>query len=266
MVEEQTQEVEEKIIVEKDIITEIPEEEPKKIEGRTDLSSWEPKTSLGKNVKAGKVTRIDEILDVGTRILEVQIVDALLPNMPTELLFVGQSKGKFGGGQKRIFRQTQKKTPEGNKPSFGCFAVVGNSNGFVGGGYGKSKDTVPAREKAVRNAKLDIFKIQRGCGSWECNCGKPHSIPYAIHAKCGSIRLTLMPAPRGTGLVVEEECMKILRLAGITDVWSSALGQTRVKTNLLVACLDALKKLSQFKRREVQEQSTAVEQREVVNA
>jgi len=238
---------EEKIVVEKDVITEIPEEEAAKVEAREDVNAWKPKTTMGKNVKDGKITSIDEILEQGQRILEVQIVDALLPNMEAELLFVGQSKGKFGGGQKRIFRQTQKKTPEGNKPSFGCFAVVGNGDGYVGGGYGKSKDTVPAREKATRNAKMNIFKIRRGCGSWECHCGKPHSIPFAVHAKCGSSEITLIPAPRGKGLVIEEECAKILRLAGIRDVWSKTEGQTRVKTNLLVACLDALKKLMLFK-------------------
>ena len=57
---------------------------------------------------------------------------------------------------------------------------MGNKNGVIGVGYGKSKETVPAREKAFRNAKLNIFKIRRGCGSWECMCGEPHSIPFMI--------------------------------------------------------------------------------------
>ncbi len=239
---------EEKLEVEKDVITVIPDEEaiaPEDI--RPNISGWTPKTSLGQQVKIGAISNIDQILNTGQRILELQIVDTLLPNMDAELLFIGQSKGKFGGGQKRVFRQTQKKTPEGNKPSFGCYAIVGNKDGYVGGGYGKSKDTVPAREKAVRNAKLNIFKIARGCGSWQCHCGKPHSIPFAVHAKCGSVSITLLPAPRGRGLIIEEECAKILRLAGIQDVWSKTQGQTRVKTNLIMACLTALQKLSLFK-------------------
>ena len=56
-----------------------------------------------------------------------------------------------------------------------------------------------------------------------------------------------MPAPKGTGLKVEKECQKILKLAGIKDVWSRTEGQTRSKLNLLYACFDALKKLIQFK-------------------
>ena len=76
-----------------------------------------------------------------------------MKDIETELLLVGQSKGKFGGGQRRVFKQTQKKTREGNKPSFSTFAVVGNHNGYVGLGSGKSKETVPARDKSKRKAK-----------------------------------------------------------------------------------------------------------------
>ena len=81
-----------------------------------------------------------------------EIVDILLPNLETDLLLIGQSKGKFGGGQRRVFRQTQKKTREGNKPKFSTIAIAGNKDGYVGIGYGKSKETVPAREKAFRSA------------------------------------------------------------------------------------------------------------------
>ena len=63
--------------------------------------------------------------------MEAEILDVLMPNLTTELLLVGQSKGKFGGGQRRVFRQTQKKTREGNKPRFGTFAVVGNEDGYT---------------------------------------------------------------------------------------------------------------------------------------
>ena len=72
----------------------------------------------------------------------------------------------------------KKKTKEGNKPKFATIAVIGNKNGYVGLGYGKAKETVPAREKAIRNAKLSIMKIRRGCGSWECGCKEPHSLTF----------------------------------------------------------------------------------------
>jgi len=240
-----------KLEVEKDVLTEIPEEEAivAKKDG-VDVSAWQPKTSLGQKVKSSEITDIDQILDKGHKILEATIVDVLLPGMQNDLLMIGQAKGKFGGGQKRVFKQTQKKTPEGNKPSFSCIAIVGNGNGYVGAGLGKSRDTVPAREKALRKAKLNIFKVARGCGSWECGCKTPHSIPFTVTGKCGSIRIKLMPAPKGKGLIVETECAKILRLAGIKDVWSKTWGcSTRTATNVVKAVVDALRKLNTTKIR-----------------
>ncbi len=227
-------------------LEEVIVEEVKK-KGAFEKEAWKPKTSLGKKVKAGEVTDMGYILDQRIKILEPEIVDTLLPGMQTDLLMVGQSKGKFGGGQKRIFKQTQKKTQEGNKPKFATFAVVGNEDGFVGIGYGKSKETVPAREKAIRQAKLNVIKIRRGCGDWGCGCGEPHTIPFKVKGKCGSVEVTLIPAPKGAGLKAEKEIQKVLKLAGIKDIWSRSEGQTRSKLNVLYACFLALEKLMQFK-------------------
>jgi len=239
---------EEKIEVEKEVIEVKGKEAEEVVETKkTDVEKWTPKTSLGLKVKNKEIKEIDEILDQGKVILESEIVDALIPNLETELIMAGQSKGKFGGGARRVFKQTQKKTPEGNKPSFTCLAIVGNNDGYVGVGLGKSKDTVPSREKAIRNAKLNVMKIVRGCGSWECGCKEPHSIPFKITGKCGSVMIELIPAPKGKGLCIEKECAKILKLAGIKDIWSKTFGQTKVKANLSMACLKALKKLVEYK-------------------
>src|SRR3989338_7738189 len=200
-------------------LEEVVVEEVKK-KGAFEKEAWKPKTSLGMKVKNSEVTNIDYILDKRIKILEPEIVDALLPNLTIDLLMIGQSKGKFGGGQKRVFKQTQKKTAEGNKPKFATCAVVGNEDGYVGIGFGKSRETVPAREKAIRNAKLNVIKIMRGCGDWRCNCTEPHTIPVTVSGRCGSVIIKLIPSPRGTGLKVEKECAKVLKLAGIKDVWS----------------------------------------------
>ncbi len=242
---------EEEIKAEKDVIDNIPEDEEtaEKIEVKedVDVSSWKPRTSLGRMVKSKVVTDIDDILDKGLKIQEPEIVDALIPDLETDLLLIGQAKGKFGGGQRRIFKQTQKKTQEGNKPQFATMAIVGNRNGYVGLGYGKAKETVPAREKAIKAAKLNVFKIRRGSGSWESSTNDPHSIPFAVEGKVGSVRLRLLPAPKGKGIVAEKECRKIIALAGIKDVWTKTEGHTGTKSNLVLACLRALKKLSEFK-------------------
>lgn len=212
-----------------------------------DKTAWKPKTEIGKKVKDGEITAVDQILDKGLSILESEIVDVLLPNINTELLLIGQSKGKFGGGQRRIFKQTQKKTQEGNKPHFAIYACVGDNNGHIGLGYGKSKETVPAREKAIRRAKLNLITMRRGCGSWQCGCKEPHTIPFAVKGKCGSCIIELIPAPKGTGLRIEDECQKVLKLAGIKDIWSKTKGQTKTKINLITACFDALRNLVRMK-------------------
>lgn len=216
-------------------------------DNKIDLASWQPKTELGKKVKSGEITQFNEIFENGLMIKEAQIVDTLIPDLQTDLLLIGQSKGKFGGGKRRVFRQTQKKTQEGNKPKFATYAVAGTMDGFVGLGYGKAKETVPAREKALRNAKLNIIKIRRGCGSWTCGCKEAHTIPFAVEGKCGSVILKLMPAPKGTGLRIEKECQKILKLAGIKDIWSKTKGKTTTKINVIKALSAALHKLMQTK-------------------
>lgn len=203
------------------------------------LRDWKPLTELGRKIKSGKIKDIDEV--IGQKILEEQIVDSLV-KLDSDLLLIGQSKGKFGGGKRRAWKQTQRKTMEGNIPSFSCGVIVGDRNGHVGVGFGKAKETLPAREKALRKAKLNLIKVSRGCGSFDCLCTETHTVPFKVKGKCGSSVVVLIPAPQGTGLVIGGECKKILKLAGIKDVYSKTFGQTRTTINLAQACIDALKK------------------------
>jgi small subunit ribosomal protein S5 len=235
-------------------IVDVEEVTKVEVEG-FDKFAWKPRTSLGRRVKEGEITDMNQILDARERILEAEIVDVLMPTLKTELLMVGQAKGKFGGGQERVFKQTQKKTREGNKPNFSTFALVGNEDGYVGMGSGKAKETVPAREKAIRNAKLNIIKIRRGNGTWEDTGNEPNTIPFAVRGRCGSVRVTLLPAPRGTGLCISEEAKKLLQLAGVKDVWSKIEGRTHTKRNVLKAVFGAMKQLMQMKVRPEDEKS-----------
>lgn len=205
------------------------------------LAAWAPKTELGRQVKTGKIKDIDEILLNHKKILEAEIVDSLL-HLESDLLLVGQAKGKFGGGKRRAWRQTQRKTMEGNVVTFSCMAVVGDRNGHVGVGYGKAKETLPSRSKALRNSRLNVIKVTRGFETQEEKGNKPHTVPFVVEGKCGSVRIKLLPAPRGTGLVIGEEGKKVLRLAGIEDVYAVTKGQTRTTFNVAKAIIDALKK------------------------
>jgi small subunit ribosomal protein S5 len=162
--------------------------------------------------------------------------------LESDLLLIGQSKGKFGGGKRRAWKQTQRKTMEGNVPTFSSAVIVGDRNGHIGVGFGRAKETLPAREKAGRKAKLNVIKITRGCASFDCLCSEEHTVPFIVEGKCGSVVVRLYPAPQGTGLVIGDECKKILRLAGVRDVYSKTFGQTRTTINLAKACIEALKK------------------------
>lgn len=211
----------------------IEQEQAKKLE------NWKPQTRLGLLVKEKKIKDLDEALKY--RILEPEVIDSLT-SLNSDILNIGQAKGKFGGGKRRAWRQTQKKTKEGNVPTFSCMSVVGNNDGYIGLGYGRAKETLPARAKATRIAKLNLMKIKRGCTSFDCTCGEPHTVPFVVEGKAGSCRVKLIPAPQGTGLVIGDECKKILRIAGIKDVYSSTDGQIRTTINLARACVDALSK------------------------
>ena len=215
-------------------------EEKMRLERLKQLEDWVPKTNLGKMLRKGDIKDIDDALKY--KILESEIIDILMKGLKSDVLNIGQAKGKFGGGKRRAWRQTQKKTSEGNVATFSCMAVVGNGDGYIGIGYGRAKETLPAREKALRKAKLEIHKIKRGCGSFNCVCGEPHTVPFIVEGKTGSCRVKLIPAPQGTGLVIGDECKKILKIAGIKDVYSVTSGKIRTTINLAKACMDALGK------------------------
>ncbi len=212
---------------------------------KENVDAWAPKTSLGRDVKAGKVKDIDLVLLSKRKVMEPAIIDSLI-NLESDLLSIGQAKGKFGGGKRRAWRQTQKKTKEGNVVTFSCMAVVGDKHGRVGLGYGRAKETLPARSKAIRQAKLNLMKINLGFESQEEKGNEPHTIPFVVEGKCGSVRIKLIPAPRGTGLVVGDQCKKILRLAGIKDVYGVSKGHTRTTFNVAKACIDALTKTNKM--------------------
>jgi small subunit ribosomal protein S5 len=193
-----------------------------------DIASWQPKTKLGKMVKEGKIT-LDQILEEGRPILEAEIVDAFLPNLEAVLMQMDM---------------TQRVTDSGRKTSFRAIVVVGNRAGYVGLGVGKSTEAANATSKALQDAKRNIIKLPRGCGSWECQCGTEHSLPRAVSGKEGSTIVELMPAPKGVGLAVNDTIKVVMELAGIKDVWGKVRGSTNNVYNTLVATIKALKELN----------------------
>jgi len=186
---------------------------------------WVPKTRLGKMVSSGQIKTIEEAFDTGLPIKEPEIIDALLPDLVDEVLDISM---------------VQRMTDSGRRVKFRTTVVVGNSNGYVGIAEGKDVQVGPAIRKAIEMAKLNIVKIKRGCGSWECGCGLEHTVPCQVQGKAGSITITLMPAPRGLGIAAGGPAKKVMEMAGIKDVWTRSEGETRSTINFALATYNAL--------------------------
>ena len=196
------------------------------------IEEWTPLTELGKKVKAHEITSIEQIFHSGKRIEEREIVDALLPNLKSEVIEI---------------MSVQRMTKNNRKAKYRVTAVVGDQNGHVGVGAGKDIEVKAAIENAISNAKRNVIPIIFGCGSWQCQCGTSHSLPFTTTGKCGSVEVILKPAPRGLGIVASDPVRKMLVLAGVKDLWSFSRGRTRAKYNTLMAVYKALTNINSMK-------------------
>ncbi|MEA1993985.1 MAG: 30S ribosomal protein S5 [Euryarchaeota archaeon] len=190
---------------------------------------WVPKTGLGRKVKNGEITDIEEILSKGLLIKESKIVDTLLPVLTSrdnqEILDINM---------------VQRMTDSGRRVKFNVISAVGNKDGIVGLGQAKAGEVGTAIRSSMDDAKLHLTTVKRGCGSWECGCGAAHSIPFKVSGKSSTVKVTLFPAPRGLGLAIGDVGKKIMKLAGITDIWSQAFGRTQTTINLAKAIFNCI--------------------------
>jgi small subunit ribosomal protein S5 len=121
----------------------------------------------------------------------------------------------------------------GRRFSFSVTLVLGNKKGSVGVGTGKASDTALAIEKAMRNARKRVIRV---------NLTKNLSIPYDVSAKYGASKVEILPAP-GRGLVAGSSVRNVLELAGITDVTAKILSRSKNRLNNARAAIAALKQL-----------------------
>lgn len=196
---------------------------------------WVPKTRLGRLVKEGEITSMEEAMESGLSIKETEIIDTLIPEVNDrenqEVLDV---------------RMTTRMTDSGRRMRFRVTAVIGDKKEFVGIGKGKETEIGSAIRMAIKDAKKDLVHIKRGCGSWECKCGGTHSISHKVKGKSGSVEVTLIPAPKGVGLAIGETGRRVLELAGVKDIWTKTIGKTDTTINFAKATLNALYNLNKI--------------------
>lgn len=122
----------------------------------------------------------------------------------------------------------------GRRFSFSVAMVVGDRKGRVGVGLGKSTDTSLAIDKAVRDAKKNMIKI---------NFSEGNTVPHELTAKFNASIVEIRPAP-GRGLVAGSSVRDVLDLAGAQNVSAKLLSRSKNKINNARAALVALEPIS----------------------
>jgi small subunit ribosomal protein S5 len=131
----------------------------------------------------------------------------------------------------RIYR-CSKVVKGGRTFSFGALVVAGDRKGNVGIGYGKANEVPPAVEKATKDARKQMFKVNL----------KGTTIPHITKGTSGASTVVLVPARPGTGVTAGKSVRPCVELVGITDILTKAYGSTSPK-NLVKATMAALRQL-----------------------
>jgi len=120
----------------------------------------------------------------------------------------------------------------GRRFSFSSLVVVGDREGRVGWGYGKSVEVPSAIEKAQKNAKRAIRNVPM----------MGRTIHHEVEGRFGASIVRLIPASPGTGVVAGQTVRAVLELAGVQDCLTKCYGSTN-KINVVKAVFDGLSKL-----------------------
>src|SRR5258706_5592674 len=154
----------------------------------------------------------------------------------------GERGGRGGGGRDRdrggdesgiessvvrIYR-CSKVVKGGRTFSFGALVVVGDRKGNTGIGYGKANEVPMAVEKATKDARKQMFKVNL----------KGTTVPHTITGRIGASTLVLVPSRPGTGVTAGKSVRPLLDLTRLTDILSKAYGSTSPK-NLVKATVAA---------------------------
>ncbi len=120
----------------------------------------------------------------------------------------------------------------GRRFSFTALVVVGDETDQVGIGYGKAREVPVAIQKAIEDAKKNLFRVPK----------HHHTITHEAIGVYGAGRVLLKPAAPGTGVIAGAGVRAVLELAGVRDVLAKSLGSSN-PINLCRAAETALRSL-----------------------
>ena len=126
-------------------------------------------------------------------------------------------------------QRVTKVTKGGRAFGFSAIVVVGDGNGVVGHGLGKSKDVASAIAKAIEDAKKNLVRIPILDGT----------LPHEQKGKFGGAKVFIKPASNGTGVIAGGAVRSVLESVGIKDVLSKSQGSSNPH-NVVKATFDAL--------------------------
>ena len=129
-------------------------------------------------------------------------------------------------------QRVTKVTKGGRAFGFSAIVVVGDENGVVGQGLGKSKEVAEAISKAVEDAKKNLVRIPIAKGT----------VPHEQKGKFGGARVFLKPASQGTGVIAGGAVRSVLEAVGVHNVLSNSQGSSNPH-NVVKATFDALLQL-----------------------
>jgi len=191
-----------------------------------DEKEWVPITKLGRLVKDRKIRSLEHIYLFSMPVKEYQIIDFFLPTgvLKDEVMHISP---------------VQKQTRAGQRTRFKAFVACGDFNGHLGLANKTGKEVATAIRGALILAKLSVIPVRRGY--WGNKVERPHTVPCKITGKSGSVRVRLIPAPRGAGIVASTAPKRVLAMAGINDVYTSTEGNTKTIGNTVKATFNAIK-------------------------
>ena len=143
-----------------------------------------------------------------------------------------QSDGPEDGMREKMIavNRVTKVVKGGRILGFAALTVVGDGDGRIGMGKGKSKEVPAAVQKAMEEARRNLVKVSLKNGT----------IHHRVEGHHGAANVLMMPAPKGTGIIAGGPMRAVFEVMGITDIVAKSHGSSN-PYNMVRATLDALR-------------------------